>query len=127
MARAPLTNQVFRFDAKNSNVIDGIPRLLGSWFWGSELIIKLIGNLFLNPLKVYFLGFSLRPRQLSRGRITRLTSGNFTCCHTETERRDYDFCLSKSHYTDTDRTIRERDPRALPTELQRRPLKGYTV
>ena len=52
----------------------------------------------------------------------------FTCCHTETKRGDHDFCLSRSHYTDTDAdpTTRERgsksrppgqESRALPTEL----------
>ena len=27
--------------------------------------------------------------------------GQFTCCHKETGQRDHDFCLSRSHYTDT--------------------------
>ena len=44
--------------------------------------------------------------RLYRGRVQRLTSGNFTCCHTETAQRDHDFCLSQSHYTDIDPTIR---------------------
>ena len=30
-----------------------------------------------------------------------LTSDNFTLCHTESERGDRNFCLSRSHYTDT--------------------------
>ena len=40
--------------------------------------------------------------RLSRGRVTRLKSDNFTCCHTGTKRGDHDSCLSRSHYTDTD-------------------------
>ena len=32
--------------------------------------------------------------RLSRGQVQRLTSDNFTCCHTETEQRDHDFRLS---------------------------------
>ena len=66
--------------------------------------------------------------RLSRGRVPRLTSDNFTCCHTETERGDHDFCLSRSHYADTDsssgRLVQGSNPRppdqksrALPTEL----------
>ena len=52
----------------------------------------------------------------------------------ETELADHDFCLSRSHYTDTDPTSRERtataesnpgpthqESRALPTELPRPP------
>ena len=39
--------------------------------------------------------------RLFRGRVSRLTPDNFTCCHTETERGDHDFCLSPSHYTET--------------------------
>ena len=46
--------------------------------------------------------------RLCRGRVPRLTSDNFTCCHTETERGDHDFCLSRLHYTYTDPTSRER-------------------
>ena len=38
---------------------------------------------------------------LSSGRRPRLTSDSFTCCHAETEWGDHDFCLSRSHYTDT--------------------------
>ena len=64
--------------------------------------------------------------------VPRLTSDNFTCCHTEIERGDHDFVLSRSHYTDSDteQTNRERmrrsNPRprdqeshAIPTELPR--------
>ena len=54
---------------------------------------------------VGFLRFSSETR-LSRGLISRLTSDNFTDCHTETERGDHD--LSRLHYTDTDPTSRER-------------------
>ena len=43
---------------------------------------------------------------LYRGRVPRLTPGNFTCCHTRD--RDHDFCLSQSHYTNTDPTSRKR-------------------
>ena len=39
--------------------------------------------------------------RLYRGRVPKLTSDNCTCCHTETERGYQDFCLSRSHYTDT--------------------------
>ena len=39
---------------------------------------------------------------LSRRQVPRLTSNNFSRCHTETERGHHDFCLSRSHYTDTD-------------------------
>ena len=46
--------------------------------------------------------------RLSRGRVTRLTSDNFTSCYTTTARWDHDFCLSLSHYTDIDPTRRER-------------------
>ena len=56
---------------------------------------------------VVFLKFSSATR-LSRGRVPRLTSDNFTCCHTETKRGDHFFCLSQSHYTDTDPNSRER-------------------
>ena len=50
--------------------------------------------------------------RLSRGRVPRLMSENFTCCHTETEQEDHDFCLSRSHYTDIDPTSKERAARA---------------
>ena len=57
----------------------------------------------------------MSPLSLSSSRVfPRLTSDNFTCCHTaahsthETERGDHDFCLRQSHYTDTDPTSRER-------------------
>ena len=33
--------------------------------------------------------------RLSRGPVPRLTSGKVTCCRTETERGDHDFCLSR--------------------------------
>ena len=42
--------------------------------------------------------------------VSRLTSDNFRCCHTGTEGTDYDFCLSRSHYADTELTSRERVP-----------------
>ena len=45
--------------------------------------------------------------RLYRGRVPRLTSDNFTCCHTG-EWGDHDFCLTRSHYTDTHPTSRER-------------------
>ena len=58
---------------------------------------------------ICLLGFftSSSTTRLCRGRVPRLTSDNFTCCHTETERGDHDFCLSRTHYTDTDPTSRE--------------------
>ena len=48
---------------------------------------------------------------LSRGQVRRLTSDNSTFCHTETELRDNEFCLSRSQYTDIDATIWERTER----------------
>ena len=66
---------------------------------------------------------SFSTTRLYRGRIPRPTSDNF-------ELGDHDFCLSRSHYTDTDPTSRDRaatsrikpeppyqELRALPTEL----------
>ena len=55
-------------------------------------------------LFVWFVSF-LTPSsvtRLSRWRVPRLASDNFTRCHTETEREVRDFCLSRSHYTDND-------------------------
>ena len=48
--------------------------------------------------------------RLYRGRVPRLTSDNFTRCHTwdRGPGGDHDFCLSRSHYTNTDPTSRER-------------------
>ena len=34
---------------------------------------------------------------LSRRRFPRLTSDDFMRCHTESERKNYDFCLNFSH------------------------------
>ena len=45
--------------------------------------------------------------RLYRGRVPRLTSDNCTSCHIETEWGDHDYCLSRSHYNDTDLTSRE--------------------
>ena len=50
--------------------------------------------------------------RLSRGRIPRLTSDTFKCCHKDTERGNRDFCLSRSHYTNTDSANKERAPGA---------------
>ena len=52
----------------------------------------------------------LSATRLSCGQLSRLTSNNFICCHTETEREDHDFCLSLSHYTDTNPTSRDQAP-----------------
>ena len=41
---------------------------------------------------------------LYRGRVPRLTSDNFTCCHTQDRAGDHDFCLSRSHYTGSHET-----------------------
>ena len=41
---------------------------------------------------------SLPATRLYRGWALRLTFDNFTCCHTETEQRDHNFCLRRSHY-----------------------------
>ena len=46
--------------------------------------------------------------RLYRGRVPRLTSDNLCAVTHETERGNQDFCLSRSHYTDTDPTSRER-------------------
>ena len=88
----------------------------------------------LSQLFVCLFGFltSSSSTRLYRGRVPRLTSDNFTCCHTRDRAGDHDFCLSRSHYTDIDPTSRERaatagiEPRtsspgarALPTELPR--------
>ena len=64
-------------------------------------------TLSVNSLFVYLVGFlkSSSPTRLYRGRVPRLTSDNFTCCHT---RLDHNFCLRRSHHTDTDLTSRER-------------------
>ena len=43
--------------------------------------------------------------RLYHGQVPILTSNNFTCCHTETEWGDHDFCLGRAHYTDTDPTM----------------------
>ena len=77
---------------------------------------------------VSLFGFLMSPTatRLSRGRTPRLTSDNFTCCHTEIERGDHDCCLSLPHYTDTDpnweRGLNPRPPdqesRALSTEIK---------
>ena len=48
--------------------------------------------------------------RLSWERVPKLTSENFACCHTETEREDRDFSLSQLHYTDTDLISREQAP-----------------
>ena len=55
---------------------------------------------------VWFLNVLVSNR-LSHGQVPRLTSDNFMCCHIETEQGDHDFCLSRSHYTDTDPTSGE--------------------
>ena len=46
--------------------------------------------------------------RLYRGRVPKLASDNFTCCHTRDRVGNHEFCFSWSHYTDTDPTIRER-------------------
>ena len=67
--------------------------------------------------------------KLYSGWIPSLTSDNFMCCHTR-DRAERPVSLSRSHYTDTDPTSKERvatagmEPRtlrALPTELLRPP------
>ena len=62
--------------------------------------------LFSPPSYVCLVGFlkSLPATRIYRGRVLRLTCHNFTCCHTETERGDHDFCRSRSHHTDTVRS-----------------------
>ena len=43
---------------------------------------------------------------LSRRRVLRLTYDNLMRCNIEAEQEDHDFCLSCSHYTDTDSASR---------------------
>ena len=57
---------------------------------------------------VCFLTSSSSITRLFRGPVPRLTFDNSTCCHTEAEQGDHDFCLRWSLYTDTDPTSRER-------------------
>ena len=68
--------------------------------------------------------------RLSHGRVPRLTSDNFTCCHTETEQGDHDLCFSRSHYTDTDPTSGEQvwgsHPQLPDHELHALPLSKRT-
>ena len=61
-------------------------------------------------VEVRLVGFltSSSTTKLYRGRVPRLSSDNFRAATHETEWRDHDFCLSRSHYTDTDPTSRER-------------------
>ena len=46
---------------------------------------------------VWLVGFSTSSlaTRLYLGRVPRLTSDNCTCSHTETKRKDHDFCLSQ--------------------------------
>ena len=73
--------------------------------------------------------------KLSPGQVPRMTSDNFMCCHTKTERGDHDFYFSRPRFTDTDATFRElargsnpqpldQKSRALSTELPR-PLQNH--
>ena len=61
---------------------------------------------------VWLVGFltSSSTTRLSRGPVPRLTSDNFTCRHTETGRGHHDFCLSRSQFTGSDPTSKERTP-----------------
>ena len=70
-------------------------------------------------LFVWFLKVLINYNVISRTgpKTERLT--NLSVATHETELGDHDFCLSRSHYTDTDPTHQE--SRALPTELPRRP------
>ena len=56
---------------------------------------------------------------------TRPSGRHFTCCYTETEQGDHDFCLSHSHYTDTNQTSRHLErissPRPLDSESRALP------
>ena len=61
------------------------------------------------------------------GRVPRLTSDNFMCCHTETEGVDHGFCLSRSHYTDTDPNSRKRAPVVGFESTTARPEVALTV
>ena len=56
---------------------------------------------------VVFLTSSSATR-LYRRRVPKLTSDNLCAATHKTERGDHDFCLSRTHYTDTDSTSRER-------------------
>ena len=92
--------------------------------------------------EVWLVGFltSSSATRLFHRRVPRLTSDNFTCCHTETKRGDHDFCLRQSYYdyTDTDTTSRklaresnsrppDQESNAPPTKLHRPPLKERTL
>ena len=59
---------------------------------------------------VFLVGFltSSSATRLCRGRVPRLTLAILRAATHETERGDHDFCLSRSHYTDTVPTCRER-------------------
>ena len=52
----------------------------------------------------------LSATRLTHRRVPKLTPDNFTCCHTEIECGDHDFCLRRLHYTDTDTTSKECRP-----------------
>ena len=80
----------------------------GSLFgWFLNVLVRNYTNTRVGPCLVGFLTSSSAIR-LSRGWVPRLTSGKVASCHTKAECGDDDFCLSRSHYNDTDSTSREK-------------------
>ena len=63
-------------------------------------------------LFVWSFGFSTSSSatKLSCRQVLRPTSDIFMCCHNKSERGDHQFCLRRSHYTDTDPTTMEQAP-----------------
>ena len=83
-----------------------------TYFWKAENMSHVLFSrpptilaFFISHFHFFFFK-SLSAARLSRGRDPRLTSDNFTCCHSETEQGDPDFYHSRPHYTDTDTTRR---------------------
>ena len=63
-----------------------------------------------NRITVFITSIVNKITRLYRGRVPRLTSDIFMCCHTEKERGDHDFCLSyRSCFTDINPTRSSRE------------------
>ena len=83
----------------------------GPWHNLEEILIILVNKIFICPtvcLVGWFLNVLVNYKVISRTgpeteRLTILRAATH-----ETELGDHDFCLSRSHYTDTDPTSRER-------------------
>ena len=63
-----------------------------------------------SPLDFFFHGFltSLTATRLSHGQVPRLMSDNLSCCETEIKQENHNFCVRRSHFTDSDLSSRER-------------------